>query len=83
MSTTPPTPPGPEPREGRNWDGVPVAPPGLGARPVTDAPIAKRGLKHKFGPGLLISASFIGTPTWSMNSTGAAPVPPSAPSTTM
>ena len=63
MSTTPPTPPGPEPREGRNWDGVPVAPPGLGARPVTDAPIAKRGLKHKFGPGLLISASFIGPGT--------------------
>jgi hypothetical protein len=30
-----------------------------------------------------ISASCIGTPTWSMNSAGAAPVPPSAPSTTM
>ncbi len=30
-----------------------------------------------------ISASCMGTPTWSMNSAGAAPVPPSAPSTTM
>ncbi|KAG0920489.1 hypothetical protein G6F32_015578 [Rhizopus arrhizus] len=29
------------------------------------------------------SASCIGTPTWATNSAGAAPVPPSAPSTTM
>lgn len=59
--TPPPASPAPEPPS--SCPGGNGGPAGPGTHPTPGTPAEKRGLKDRFGPGLVISASFIGPGT--------------------